>query len=71
MRPHDRWEDGSLDRICGCLKLATSEGYVEEVKQSEQGLEGSVGSVMGMMVALLKHMHLQKETGLYASYLGQ
>jgi hypothetical protein len=64
-RLHDRSEDGSLDRIFGCLELARSEACGGE--QSAQGLEGSVGSVMGMMVALLKQMHLQKETGLYAN----
>jgi hypothetical protein len=32
--------------------------------QSAQGFDLSVGSDIGMMVALLKQMHLQKETGL-------
>jgi hypothetical protein len=36
--------------------------------QSAQGFDLSVGSDIGMMVALLKQMHLQKETGLYAIY---
>ena len=36
--------------------------------QSAHGLNLSAGEVIGMMVALLKHMHLQNETGLYAIY---
>ena len=64
-RRHDRSGGGSLNRIFGCLVVsAVREGG----GQSAQGLEGSVGSLMGMMVALLKQMHLQKETGLYASW---
>jgi hypothetical protein len=65
-RLHDRSGGGSLSRIFGCLVVSG----VREGRgggQSAQGLEGSVGSLMGMMVALLKQMHLQKETGLYAS----
>jgi hypothetical protein len=41
---------------------------LEEKLQSAQGFDLSVGSVIGMIVALLKQMHLQNETGLYAIY---
>jgi hypothetical protein len=37
--------------------------------QSAHGLVLSVGFVIGMMVALLKQMHLQNDTGLYAIYV--
>jgi len=65
-RRHDRWADDSPSRIFGCLVVSAVRG--EGWGQSAQGLEGSVGSLMGIMVALLKQMHLQKDTGLYASW---
>jgi hypothetical protein len=57
--------DDNLDRTVVCL---SNEFSRHEIIQSWHGFDLSVGSVIGMIVALLKHIHLQNDTGLYASY---